>query len=68
MLKIMDKEIKQELQKLKRRLTVLLKEFEVLANVKLNFKNGDNVKIEDQDYLITLDHNNKFALSEIKNE
>ena len=62
----MDKEIKQELQKVKRRLTVLLKEFEILANVKLNFKNGDNLKIENEEYLITLDSNNKFVLSEIK--
>ncbi len=62
----MDKEIKQELQKVKRRLTVLLKEFEILANVKLNFKNGDNLKIENEEYLITLDSNNKFVLSEIE--
>jgi len=54
------------LQAIKGRLTVLLKEFEVLANVKLNFKNGDNLKIENTDYLITLDSNNKFVLSEIK--
>jgi len=61
----MDKEIKQELQKVKRRLTVLLKEFEVLANVKLKFKNGDIIKIENLDYVITLDSNSKYTLSEI---
>jgi len=58
----MNKEDKQELQTIKSRLRVLLKEFEMLASVRLNFKNGDNIVIENENYLITLDSKNEFAV------
>ncbi len=62
----MNKKNYEDLQAIKSRLRLLLKEFELLAKMKLSFKNGDNLTIENELYLITLDHNNKFALSEIK--
>lgn len=58
----MDKEMKKELQTIKSRLRVLLKEFEILASVKINFNTGDIITIENETYLITLDSKNEFAV------
>lgn len=62
----MTEEDKKALQIIKNKLTVLLKDFNRLEKVKLNFKNGDNIHIENQEYVITLDSNNNFGLSENK--